>query len=390
MLQLSLSRAVLIFLSTTLAVLGVACSKNKQTNADLNSQQPAPTDINAASPPTKTFAGTVNPDSQPQLSPENELSSFDQALDKASGALSISQSAQSPDDWQLVATQFQDAIALMKKVQNQSPYFAIAQTKITEYERQIKYVKDKASLGRQALPEPEPQKIIMVVPPEKEVPKITLPSVRPKLIACSSVGESGNSGCEKSLSPPATIVKPVVKEKPSVIAPVLPPPELFDRQVNQQVNQQQVFTAPIKRRVGGTPIIEVTFNGRQRFEMIVDTGASGTVITQEMANALGVVTVGKAKANTVSSKSVEFPIGYIDSMEVSGVMVNKVAVAIAGWELETGLLGHDFFGNYDLTIKRDVVEFRPHSDSDINSPETGLTVPTVPTSSKQRRFVEFP
>lgn len=124
--------------------------------------------------------------------------------------------------------------------------------------------------------------------------------------------------------------------------------------------------------------------------MIVDTGASGTVITQEMANALGVVTVGKAKANTVSSKSVEFPIGYIDSMEVSGVMVNKVAVAIAGWELETGLLGHDFFGNYDLTIKRDVVEFRPHSDSDINSPETGLTVPTVPTSSKQRRFVEFP
>jgi predicted aspartyl protease len=389
MLQLSLSRAVLIFLSTTLAVLGVACSKNKQTNAYLGSQQPAPTNVNPVSPPAKTDAGAVNLKSEPQLSPENQQSSFDQALDKASGALTISQSAQSPDDWQLVTSQFQDAIALMKKVQNQSPYFAIAQTKITEYQRQIEYAADKATLRRQALPEPEPQKLVLVVPPINAVQKHTLPLVQAKANACSSIGESGNSACEKLSPSPATIVKPVVKEKPPVIAPVLPPPEFFNQQVNQQANQQ-VFTVPIKRRVGGTPIIEVTFNGRRRFEMIVDTGASGTVITQEMANALGVATVGKAKANTASSKAVEFPIGYIDSMEVSGVIVNKVAVAIAGLELETGLLGHDFFGNYDLTIKRDVVEFRPHSDSDINSPETGITVPPVPTSPKQRRFVEFP
>ena len=47
-----------------------------------------------------------------------------------------------------------------------------------------------------------------------------------------------------------------------------------------------VYRIPIKRRSGNTPIIDVTFNGQKTFEMIFDTGASGTLITQSMANAL--------------------------------------------------------------------------------------------------------
>ena len=121
--------------------------------------------------------------------------------------------------------------------------------------------------------------------------------------------------------------------------------------------------------------------------MIVDTGASGTVITQQVANALGVVPVGKAKANTVNSKSVEFPIGYLDSIEVGGVIVNQIPVVIAGKELETGLLGHDFFGNYDVTIKRNTIEFRPQSGTEVNSPETQ---PTGPTLSRDYHSLELP
>jgi predicted aspartyl protease len=163
------------------------------------------------------------------------------------------------------------------------------------------------------------------------------------------------------------------------------PPQTLNQAKEKE--RQEVFSVPIKRRIGRTPVIEVTFNGNQQFEMIVDTGASGTVITQQMASSLGVVSVGKAKANTASSKAVEFSIGYVDTIEAGGVSVNKVPVAIAGSDLETGLLGHDFFGNYDLTIKRDVVEFRPHEDSQPNSSETQLTVPASP---KPRRIVEYP
>ena len=120
----------------------------------------------------------------------------------------------------------------------------------------------------------------------------------------------------------------------------------------------QVFQARILRREAGTPIIAVTFNGNQTFEMIVDTGASGTVITQRMAAAMRLVPVAKLKFDTASAKGIELPLGKVHMMEVNGATAQGLLVAIAGPELETGLLGHDFFGHYDITIKRDVVEFR--------------------------------
>ena len=175
-------------------------------------------------------------------------------------------------------------------------------------------------------------------------------------------------------------LSPTLVTKRPLPLPISSPSELLTQNKN-------VFIIPIKRRIGGTPIIQVTFNGQRQFDMIVDTGASGTVITQKMANELGVVPVGKAKANTASSKAVEFPVGYVDSMAVAGVMVNKVAVAIAGSELETGLLGHDFFGKYDVTIKRNVVEFRPQSNGEVNSLETESIAPNL---AKKHNFGGYP
>jgi len=119
-----------------------------------------------------------------------------------------------------------------------------------------------------------------------------------------------------------------------------------------------VFSAPIKHRRAGTPVIDVTFNGLKRFEMVVDTGASGTMITRSMAAALGVVPVKTIRADTASEVGVEFPVGYVQSIAVDGAVANKVLVAIAGLNQDIGLLGNDFFGNYDVTIKQNVVEFR--------------------------------
>lgn len=236
------------------------------------------------------------------------------ALDKAAGAKSISQSAVSVDDWNLVISLFQDAIALMKKIKRDSSNFTFAQSQIVEYRREIAYARQQAKPTNLTSSVTQPQPLIIDVPK----PQTTIKSSKPFLSSTT------------------------------VPLAMLP-------------SKNEVFIVPIKRRMGGTPIIEVTFNGTQRFEMIVDTGASGTVITENIAAALGVVPTGKAKANTASAKAVEFPIGYLDSMEVGGMTVNKVPVAIAGTELETGLLGHDFFGNYDVTIKRNVVEFRPQT-----------------------------
>lgn len=119
---------------------------------------------------------------------------------------------------------------------------------------------------------------------------------------------------------------------------------------------QKVFQAKIKRRAAGTPVIDVVFNGNKAFEMIVDTGASGTLITQRMATALGVKPVRTQRVGIADGSVVEFPIGRVQSIGVGGAQIKNVEVAIAK-QMTIGLLGHDFFGNYDVKIKKDVVEF---------------------------------
>jgi hypothetical protein len=82
------------------------------------------------------------------------------------------------------------------------------------------------------------------------------------------------------------------------------------------------------------------------------------MITRSMASTLGVVPIKTIRANTASALGVEFPVGYVQSIAVDGAVAAQVPVMIAGPDQDMGLLGHDFFGNYDVTIKQNVVEFR--------------------------------
>ncbi|MER3491704.1 MAG: hypothetical protein C4323_04850 [Mastigocladus sp. ERB_26_2] len=385
MLQSFLSQATLIFLSTTLAIFAVACREDKQAVVNHEQQQPIATQKSAITSGENTPLPTISPQPQQYQASEIQSSTFELGLDKAASADAISQSAQSTEDWNLVVTQYQDAIALMKQVDRQSPYFPSAQDNVIQYQRRIKYAQQQAYSRKEPPPQvvtqvqaskAQPSKIVLVVPQPSTktaiVPKTQQPlTLRVRQSPIVTETAKTGAGLTNNHQPPTNNQQ-----------------QVFAAPTTQQRHEPVVFVAPIKRRIGGTPIIDVTFNGNQQFEMILDTGASGTVITQGMATALGIVPFGKAKANTASAKAVEFPIGYVNSIEVAGVTVNKIPVAIAGSELETGLLGHDFFGDYEITIKRDVVEFRPPSYSgQLNPPETGLT---VPTSSKPHHSGEYP
>ncbi|MEG4864385.1 MULTISPECIES: retropepsin-like aspartic protease family protein [unclassified Microcoleus] len=120
-----------------------------------------------------------------------------------------------------------------------------------------------------------------------------------------------------------------------------------------------VFLVKIKRREANIPVIEVTFNGTQKFEMMVDSGASRTVITPAMATALKIVPQGSVQAKTPNGVAT-FPLGNLTSIEAGGLAITNVVVPISP-ALDIGLLGHDFFGNKDVTIKQDVIEFRSRS-----------------------------
>jgi predicted aspartyl protease len=367
MLESISSRATLFFVSVTLAVLAVACDRDKQAQTSTEIHTTASSLSNRAESSDSAGVMQVNPVPQsltPDQTQQNTLPSlFELGLDKASGAFNISQTAQSIADWDLVASQYQDAIALMKQIERGNPYYPIAQSKITEYQRQAKVAQLKTIPNSQPTiapaPVEAPQPIVAAVPEPVESPTFVVPTPTKR-----------------------SKIKPLQQQP--LPSPTISPAET--EFLTQQLIQQpdKAFIIPIKRRAGGTPVIDVTFNGNQQFEMIVDTGASGTVITQKMATALAVIPVGTARANTASSKAVQFPIGYVNSMEVEGVKINKIAVAIAGAELETGLLGHDFFGDYDITIKRDVVEFRPHTDTPTNSPEIRPSIPIYPSVRHSR------
>lgn len=293
--KLSQSRKALLLLMGVLALESTACKQistnQSQVSSGLVVTAPAPQP--ASKPPA-----TPNIKATPLTDP------YQLALDQAAGALNISQSAQSQDDWLLVADRWQAAIALLKTVPATSPNRTLAKRRLQEY--QLNWLAAKKRLVR----------------PEATV--AALPTFQ-------STDSGMPFGTTSASTPTAAAAQPAV------------------------------YQARIVRRAGGTPVIAVTFNGKQQFEMIVDTGASKTLLTQQMAHALNVVPVASASVMTASDRSVEIPFGLVKSIEVNGALVNNVMVGIGSNSLDLGLLGHDFFGDYDVTIKQDVVEFRPRA-----------------------------
>jgi len=303
----SLDRAAILLLSGTLALINVGCSQvnslwsfNEQPEP-VASSSPSPADDLADDPePVPT------PISQPPLAAKD---TYERGLDAAYSAASLGQSAQSPEDWQLVMSRWQEAIKLLKGVPSSSPYHAIAQPKIAEYQRNLGIAQQQAS--------------------RPSAPSRTIVATAPGTVALP--------------------ITPSPTKTPST--PGSPTPS------KTNTANPQVIKVPIKRRAGQTPVIDVTFNGGQTFEMIIDTGASGTVITQAMAQSLGVVREGEVTANTASGKGIKFSTGKVESIAVEGIVAKDVRVAIGGPDLELGLLGQDFLGNYDVWIRKDVVEF---------------------------------
>jgi aspartyl protease family protein len=116
------------------------------------------------------------------------------------------------------------------------------------------------------------------------------------------------------------------------------------------------FRLPIKRRDAGIPVVDVTFNGKQRFEMFVDTGASATTISPEMAKALG-IGIDKEIPVATAGGVIQAGIGRVASVQAGGLVIKDVDVVISP-HLPIGLLGQNFFGGHDITIRDNVIELR--------------------------------
>lgn len=221
--------------------------------------------------------------------PDPQPDYFREAVNRAMSAVAIGQSAQSAEDWQLVVNRWQQAVALMGRVPPTHPDHAQAQAKVQEYQQNLAAAQQRAE-GRP-------------IPPATATP------------------------------PPAT---------PPAAAPAPSTPGL-------------VAQIPIQERRGGTPVVNVTLQGQQgsqAFPMLFDTGATNTLITAEMAQAVGAVIVGETQAKIADGSIVTLPVAYIDGLEVGGLRKSGMRVAVGG---SVGLLGQDVYGQYGIALGSHVI-----------------------------------
>ena len=116
------------------------------------------------------------------------------------------------------------------------------------------------------------------------------------------------------------------------------------------------FSIPIQEKLGGVPVIEVTMNGT-KVSMLMDTGASRTLITTSVAKRLKLQTDGTSQASTANGNAT-FDSSTIDRVKFGAGEVTQLRVAIGQDNLPYGLLGHDVYDGYDITIKESSIEFR--------------------------------
>jgi predicted aspartyl protease len=242
---------------------------------------------------TPTVAPKLTPDPSTQPADSGQDESYRLAMDRADSARSITESAQSPEDWELVLGRWREAIALLKQVPKNDPNKKFALQKLREYQRNLAVAESRATGG-------------------KEKAKVF------------DSGFSVDEPINKAESTPA------------------------------YGEGEKIYRVKIKYRKNRIPVIDVIFNGSQRYEMMVDTGASSTMINEEMAERLGVKVVGTSKAQTAAGIT-NVQVGYLRSISVGNNTIVDVPVSIG--PLDIGLLGHDLFGDCELSIKRDVVEF---------------------------------
>jgi predicted aspartyl protease len=146
----STQTGILLILSGFLVWGSAGCASNTAENSPspaVSSSSPAgtPASVPKTKPPKSKTPGSPKTAASPAQTPSEKSDAYDRAMDAANGAVNISKSAVSRDDWKLVASYWQQAIDLLKQVPTSSPQRANAVKKIPQYQRFLAEAKEKAA-----------------------------------------------------------------------------------------------------------------------------------------------------------------------------------------------------------------------------------------------------
>jgi len=140
-----------------------------------------------------------------------------------------------------------------------------------------------------------------------------------------------------------------------------PPPEnLFDESQEDNASDSPLkpITVPVTK-IGGSLVVQVLLNGSVDAHLIVDTGATMTVLSYDLGIELGLLSGSDVSLNTVNTAggSVQVSMTHVETMQVGSAKASHVAVAIHdlpdGISGVSGLLGMSFLRNFEITLDAD-------------------------------------
>jgi clan AA aspartic protease (TIGR02281 family) len=228
---------------------------------------------------------------------------YQDALNTAAAARSVSETAIAKEDWSLVADRWQESVKLLKMIPKNSINYPLAMKILPQYQQNLSYAKEKAA--------------------NYKSPQADQKNTEPI--------KNGGKADKKDKDVEST----------SII----------------QVDQSLSFSLPIVSKNNNVPVIEVVINGRDRIQMMLDTGASKTLLTKGVAERLKLASRGKTIAKTANGNA-EFDTVQLDSLEFGQGKVTNLTVAVGDNNLNYGLLGHDVYKGYDITLTEDSVHFK--------------------------------
>ncbi len=107
-------------------------------------------------------------------------------------------------------------------------------------------------------------------------------------------------------------------------------------------------TVILKRGVDGHYRTEALING-QKVDVLVDTGATGVAISQNVADKLKLQSIDAIRTNTANGDSVGYLV-RLASVQIGGVKAENVSAMIAPTLDGDVLLGMSFLGRMDVRL----------------------------------------
>ena len=101
--------------------------------------------------------------------------------------------------------------------------------------------------------------------------------------------------------------------------------------------------------MGGSVIVPVTFNGSVTANLLLDTGASMTMISRRLASNLALVNTGAGLFSGIGG-TVSTQIGRVNSIKVGDAEVSALPVSIHDIPRFEGLLGMDFLSRFQVFV----------------------------------------